>query len=311
VSQGYDYIVVGLGAVGSVVAASLARAGYRVAAVTRRGPPRCAPRALHVLGLGEAVLEACGWDAAQGLRARVLVYAVKAYQLPVAVEEAARAGLDAEAVVGLQNGLGSLELLEEAYGMGRVGQGLVYFGATRLGDTVRLASGGRVLLGCRRPPCARGVQVLAEALRGPVEGVYVGQVEPHRWMKLAVNAAINPVTVLAWAPNMVVARDPWARRLAEMLAREAAGMAEARGVPLPGDPVEEALRVAEATGGNCSSMLQDVAAGRETEIDYINGAVVREARLLGLEAPVNEATVAALKLAMPRLRGHSPPCMPR
>jgi len=309
-SSSYDYAVIGLGAVGSVVAVSLAQAGYRVAAVTRRGPPHCTPAMLRVLGLGEAKLNVCGWGAAHGLRPRVLIYAVKAHQLPAAIEDAVRAGLGAETVVGLQNGLGSLELLEETYGVEKTGQGLVYFGATRLGGTVRLASGGRVLLGCRRPPCARGLLELSEALRGPVEGVYVGYVEPYRWMKLAVNAAINPVTVLAWAPNRAAARDAWARRLAEMLAREAARVAEARGVALPGDPVGEVLRVAEATGDNCSSMLQDVAAGRETEIDYINGAIVREARLLGLEAPVNEAIVAAVRLAAPGLRGRPLPCGP-
>lgn len=306
-----DYLVAGLGAVGSAVAVALAGAGARVAAVTRRAGG-CRWRRVTVEGLGGAVIPVCGWRHAAGMEAGLLVYAVKAYQLPAAVEEAEAAGLRVEAVAGLQNGLGSLELLEEVYGAHRAGAGIVYFGATRLpGGTVRLSSGGRVLVGCRRPPCSPWLRRFADMLAGRIQGVYVGDVEPHRWLKLAVNAAVNPVTVLAWGPNRVVAEDPWARALAERLAGEAGRVAEEAGLRLPRDPVEAALAAAEATGDNCSSMLQDVAAGRETEIDYINGAVASTARRLGSAAPFNEAVAAAVRLAAPGLRGRRLPCQAR
>jgi 2-dehydropantoate 2-reductase len=305
-----DYLVVGLGAVGSVVAVALARAGAGVAAVTR-GRRGCRRETIRVEGLGEAELLVCGWsEAARRLRPWAAVYAVKAYQLPAALGEAARRGLLGRAGVALQNGLGSLELLEEAYGRDAAVQGLAYFGATRLGGGVRLAAPGRLVLGCRRPPCSPAAERLAADLSGPVRGEYVGWVEPHRWLKLAVNAAVNPVTVLAWAPNRVVAEDPWARRLATVLAEEVEAVARLAGIPLPEDPVEAALRVARATGDNCSSMLQDAAAGRETEVAYINGAVAAEARRRGSRAPVNEAVEAAVRLTAASLAGRPLPCGP-
>ena len=304
--------VVGPGAVGSVVAAVLASRGLRVYLVGReRGG--CRTGRLRVAGLGEATVARCGWGpGARGLRPGVVLYATKAYDLASAVEETLRAGWRPGLVVSLQNGLGGLELLEEAFGAERAAAGVVLFGAYRAGGSVVLAAPGRLLLGCRRPPCSPLLGWLADAFGtgGPVAAEYVGFIEPWRWLKLAVNAAINPVTVLAWAPNRVVAEDPWARGLAEALASEAGRVAGAAGVPLPRDPVEEALRVAEATGANCSSMLQDAAAGRPTEIAYINGAVAAAARRMGGRAPVNEAVEAAVRLVLPWVKGRELPCGP-
>jgi 2-dehydropantoate 2-reductase len=67
------------------------------------------------------------------------------------------------------------------------------------------------------------------------------------------------------------------------------------------DPLQTVMDVAKKTGANRSSMLQDFDRGRESEIDFINGAIVREAALLGVSVPVN-ATVTRLIRAMERLR---------
>jgi len=304
--------VVGPGAVGSVVAAVLATRGLRVYLVGRERAG-CREERLSVQGLGEALVTRCGWGpGASGLRPRVAIYATKAYDLAAAVEESLRAGWRPGLVLGLQNGLGSLELLEEVFGAERAAAGVVLFGAYRSRGSVVLAAAGRLLLGCRRPPCSPLLQELAGVIGGeaPVAAEYVGYIEPWRWLKLAVNAAVNPVTVLAWAPNRVVAEDPWARGLAAELAREVGGVARAAGVWLPRDPVEEVFRVAEATGSNCSSMLQDAAAGRPTEVAYINGAVAVAARRMGGRAPINEAVEAAVRLVLPWVKGRELPCAP-
>ncbi|KSW12494.1 hypothetical protein CF15_07170 [Pyrodictium occultum] len=307
-------VVGGCGAVGSVAAVALARAGARVAAVSRR-PGGCREEALEARGLGAARLPVCGWQGARRLRPRVVVYATKAYDLDGAVEASLRAGWSPELAVSMQNGLGSLELLEQAYGPGRAAAALAYYGATRLpgGCGARLAgSSRRVAVGCRARAggaCSPLARRLAELLSsGGLEAEYVGDVEPYRWEKLAVNAAVNPVTVLAWDRNRVVVENPWARGLAEALAREVGRVARAAGVEPASDPVEAALRVAEATGDNCSSMLEDVAAGRRTEIDYINGAVWRLGESHGVPAPANRAVHHAVRLLEPWLAGRRSPC---
>ncbi|ABM81346.1 ketopantoate reductase family protein [Hyperthermus butylicus] len=311
-SLNIDVVVVGCGAVGSTVALALARAGVQVAAVTRSGTDGCRWDMVLVEGLGFGELLVCGWTGAARLRPRLVVYAVKAYDLTSAVEDSLQAGWNPEAVVSLQNGLGSLELLSKTYGVDRAIGGVVYFGAVGVAPCrARLLGRGGLLLGCwaRGGSCSFWSHQLAEALTaGGLPSSHVGDVEPYRWLKLAVNAAINPVTVLAWSRNKVILENPDAGKLAAQLAREVALVAWRRGVELPGDPVEEVFRVARATGDNCSSMLQDVARRGRSEVDYINGSVAREAWRLGLRAPFNEAMWRAVRLLERWLAGRRLPC---
>jgi 2-dehydropantoate 2-reductase len=104
-------------------------------------------------------------------------------------------------------------------------------------------------------------------------------------MKLAVNAAINPLTALTRATNGDVAADPNLAQLAAYLASEAAAVAASLGIVLD-RPVERALEVARATGENRSSMLRDIELGRRTEIEAITGAVHDLGEKNGVNTPI-------------------------
>ena len=78
--------------------------------------------------------------------------------------------------------------------------------------------------------------------------------------------------------------------------QEAASVAAKKGIVLSDDPEELALRVVRDTAGNRSSMLQDVTRHKMTEIDVINGAIVREAKALGVEAPINKMLTSLVKV---------------
>ena len=115
------------------------------------------------------------------------------------------------------------------------------------------------------------------------------------WEKLAINAAINPVTALARVANGAVAEPPL-RVVAEAAAVEAAGVARAEGASLSDERAREAVvSVARATAQNRSSMHRDVARGRRTEVDAINGYVVERAADLGRSVPVNRTLAALLR----------------
>jgi 2-dehydropantoate 2-reductase len=108
------------------------------------------------------------------------------------------------------------------------------------------------------------------------------------WSKLVINAAINPLTALLRVPNGELLQRPTARSLMGELAREAAAVAEAQGIPLTfSDPVTAAEAVARRTARNHASMFQDVQRGAPTEIDAICGAIVRTGEKSGVPTPVN------------------------
>ena len=111
-----------------------------------------------------------------------------------------------------------------------------------------------------------------------------------------MNAGINALTaILRDRPNGRLLERPEALTLLEAAANEVASVARAKGIELPfPDAAAEARRVARATASNLSSMLQDVLRGAPTEIDAINGAVVREGARLGVPTPANETLLRLL-----------------
>jgi 2-dehydropantoate 2-reductase len=111
------------------------------------------------------------------------------------------------------------------------------------------------------------------------------------WEKLAVNAGINATTALARVENGALVDGP-AGAVAREAARETARVARAEGVDLADEAAVAAVeRVASATAVNRSSMLQDVEAGRRTEVDAIAGFVAGHAE----PTPVNETTARLLR----------------
>jgi 2-dehydropantoate 2-reductase len=166
-------------------------------------------------------------------------------------------------------------------------------GATVLGPgEVRLISGRVVLERDTRGRAGALARLLGSA---GVEAETTDALAPIAWTKLAANCAINPLTALHRVPNGFLPGDPRLRAELEGAAREVGAVAEARGIPLPGDVAQAAVDVCRATAGNRSSMLQDVERGAPTEIDALNGAVAREGRRLGVPTPVNDRLFAAVR----------------
>jgi 2-dehydropantoate 2-reductase len=301
-------IVVGCGAVGTVLAVALSLGGAEVVVASRRASG-CSQRRAEARGLGSSMVSVCGW-AHLPKEVDVMVFATKAYDLPSAVNAAKDLGLRPRLAVSVQNGLGSLELVEEAFdsaaGM------IIYFGSTGLSECSALYTGGRrVVAGCRRSCDEDALRELLDAIASAglsPEKVSRDEFEGERWLKLATNAAINPLTLIAWSRNGEIVRDERLRALASALADEVGRVARGLGIRLPEDPVEAALRTASDTSANCSSSVQDVAAGRRTELRYINGAVWEASLKLNFRASLNLFAYLAGEAASEWLKGRRSPC---
>jgi 2-dehydropantoate 2-reductase len=115
------------------------------------------------------------------------------------------------------------------------------------------------------------------------------------WNKLLTNVGINALTALTGLKNGKLLDFPETLRLMEALVSEAAEVARRKGVRIDKNPLEKVKAVAEATRENRSSMGQDFDFKRRTEIDAINGAVVREAAKLGISVPYNQIVTDLVK----------------
>jgi 2-dehydropantoate 2-reductase len=216
----------------------------------------------------------------------LLLVLVKAWQTGrVAREVPALTAWDGH-VLTLQNGLGNVEKLGPR----------ALLGVTEQGAT--LVAPGRVRPCGDGPTHIAGPESVAAVFRSA--GLDARAVDPARgaslaWGKLAVNAGINALSAVLNVPNGELVARTEARTLMEQAANEVAAVARAKGIELPfADAAAEARRVAAATAANLSSMLQDVLRGAPTEIDAINGAVVREGARLGVPTPANETLLRLL-----------------
>jgi 2-dehydropantoate 2-reductase len=117
------------------------------------------------------------------------------------------------------------------------------------------------------------------------------------WTKLMVNCAYNAISALAQMPYGRLAAQPAIRELQQAVVREVVAVAQAEGQPLPLDAALAAMeRIATAMPLQLSSTAQDLARGKPTEIDHLNGTVARRGAELGIATPVNQALHALVKL---------------
>jgi 2-dehydropantoate 2-reductase len=223
-------------------------------------------------------------------RADFALVLVKSYQTARAATWAAEIlALDGLAVT-LQNGLDNGPRLAAAVGAGRTAVGITTTGATLLGPgEARLAAVQPTFVGRNRDTARRVDQFVSLLNAGGLEAYTTDAITGRLWGKAVANAAINPLTALWRVPNGELLASCERRALLAALASEAAAVARASGVALPfDDPIAYVEGVCRATAANRSSMLQDVAAGRPTEIDSINGILIAEGARLGVPTPVNE-----------------------
>lgn len=190
----------------------------------------------------------------------------------------------------LQNGLGNIDLIRTEIGDQNVVAGTTAHGATMLGPgKMRHAGSGKTIIGELDGSLFQRIQMIAQVLRdAELETEISGNVLGLVWDKLLVNVGINALTGITGLHNGELLKHPEIEALLEAAVEEAAAVAKAKGIILDDqDPVAHTKQVCTATAVNKSSMLQDVLNHKQTEINMINGAIVREGMALGISTPVN------------------------
>ncbi|MCS7099907.1 MAG: 2-dehydropantoate 2-reductase [Sulfolobales archaeon] len=284
-------LVVGFGSIGSLIVYALNRVGIEPAVVSRSTPRG---RAIRTPGGSSVELraEVSTWDSL-GDRWDYVFVTTKAYDALDVVRRLR--GIDFKLAVFTQNGLKVLEVAEEVLGVDSVAQLVLNHGVfcnEELREFVWVG-GTRSYLGMKRRIRSE-LYELAKYLK-VLDVVVVDDIEPYRWLKLAVNASINALTAILGVPNGFLIKSAELVNVVKKVAGEVSEVARGLGVELPSDPVAEVLKVAEKTANNISSMLSDLRRCRKTEVDFINGAVVEFGRSLSIPTPYNELLYSLVK----------------
>lgn len=291
--------VMGGGAVGCYFGGMLARAELDVTLIGRPAHVQ----ALNADGLWfeglqfqEAVPLRASVDVAACAGADLILMCVKTPDTEAATREIAPHLAPEAIVLSLQNGVENASLIQGQCS-NPVAAAVVYVACAMSGPG-RLKHTGRGDLLIGGDVDAERLQWLAAQFeRASVPCKVSGNIEGELWGKLLINCAYNAISALGRARYHRLVALPESRGLMQGVISEVLAVAEASGVTMPpGDWSDIAIRLAEGMPQATSSTAQDLARGRKTEIDYLNGLMVRRGAALGVAVPLNGALYALTKL---------------
>ena len=299
-------VVVGAGAMGGSYGGMLARAGEDVSLIDARSDHVQAIRSdgLRISGaFGEHVVRLQAAEAPEDLEPAGGTWAdlVIVFTDTNATREAARAAarlLSAEGcAITFQNGIGNVETLQEELGAARV------LGGSSMCSAL-VEAPGHVVMTHRGPTSVgeldgrrtnRLQRVVGALERAGFEVLVKDDINARIWTKFIINSAINALCATTGLRLGEVGRLAEMDALQDRVLDEAFALVRAKEIPIEEAEVRAGIKRSCQLKFSRPSMLQHVEAGRRTEIDAINGALVRESHELGLAAPYNEALTALLK----------------
>ena len=295
--------VVGAGAMGSLFGALLAEAGNEVWLydVWLEHVQTINQAGLRIEWKGNirTVEIRATTDPQQIGRTELVIIFVKSSRTNLAAETALNLVGSDGCVMTLQNGMGNADVIAEFIEPERILAGTTSHGATLLGPgSIRHAGCGPTTIGTwsqTEDGLLRAGQFAEFFNRAGIKTESVADVRRVVWNKLLINIGINAITALTNIKNGQILDLEITRELSRIAVEEAISIARAENIQVDDDAVDRVFKVAEATAINRSSMGQDVDHRRRTEIAAINGFIVREAKRLGLQAPVNFALTALVE----------------
>jgi len=228
----------------------------------------------------------------------LVIVGVKSYDTKEAISRAAELIGENTTVLTLQNGIGNIEIISEVVGQDKVIGGVTNLGVTLLEwGKVRLAGKGETIIGRSDGRIPVQMRALREAFNSLGLNMRISRdINSILWSKLIINVGINALTAITRLANGRILEFDGSRRILQELVREATRIAKRKRIKLIyDDPVAKVEAVCEATSGNISSMLQDILRRKRTEIDFINGVIVRQGQELNIPTPFNAAVVDLVK----------------
>lgn len=230
--------------------------------------------------------------------ADLIIIAVKSYDTHAASVSIKRLISEKTSVITLQNGLGNVETIGEVVGEDKVIAAVTSQGATLLDvGHIRHAGKGETIIGKIDGRMTSSLRQIREVFKkAKFETRISRDIRGILWSKLIINVGINALTAITHLNNGRLIEFEGSRQILRDAVLEAVKVAKRKRIKLIyDDPLAKVEAVCSATATNVSSMLQDVLKKKRTEIDFINGVIVRQAKSLSIPSPVNSLLLDLVK----------------
>ena len=284
----------GAGAVGCYYGAMLGRAGLEVTLIARPQhveAVRSTGRRLQTSSSDEFIKLKASTEAEAVRGAQLVLFSVKSTDTEAAGKAMAPHLARDAAIVTLQNGVDNAERLAATLGR-EVIPAVVYVAVEMAGaGHVRHHGRGELVIGR-----ARASQAIVAAFAGAGVKVEISDnVMGALWAKLIVNSAYNALSAITQLPYGRLVQNGGVPAIMDDVVDECLAVAKAAGVHVPGDMHDAVRRIAQTMPGQYSSTAQDLARKKKTEIEHLNGFVVRKGEALGVRTPVNGVLLALVR----------------
>jgi 2-dehydropantoate 2-reductase len=293
--------VVGCGAVGSLFAAHLAKAGEAEVwayDVWKEHTDAMRANGLRLSGAADFTAQLNATSDPKSLpRCDYGIVATKAIHTGAAIAQVAHIFDENSAVCSVQNGVGNEEIIAEH--VKRVIRGTTFpAGHPIAPGHVGYDIAGDTWIGPFEPtstPMAKVEELAGLMTRAGMNTIALTDARGAQWTKLIFNAATNPVGALTLLHHGAATRFAPTGQLFDDLIAEGEAVAKKLGIALHGDPRALVQKGANAPGKHRASMLQDVIAKRQTEVDFMNGAIVQRGENIGVPTPLNRTMWELIK----------------
>ncbi len=296
-------VIVGPGAIGSLFAALLSKskAGHEVWILDKdpQRAKRLSSSGIKVEGVFDFKVKVKASSRPQDIgKADLIIIAVKSYDTESAVNSIPPLLKEETKVLTIQNGVGNLETITEVVSGERALGGVTSHGATLIKEAhIRHAGSGETVIGRPDGRIFGDLRSIANVFNeAKIKAKMSKDIKSVIWSKLIINVGINALATITRLRNGQLIKSERTKEILRQSVSEAVKVAKRKGIKLLyDDPLQKVESVCAATSSNICSMLQDINLKRPTEIDFINGAISRHGRSLGVKTPVNDMLFAIVK----------------
>ena len=295
-------VVVGPGAIGSLFAAYLAKSKEEIWLLDKSSQ-----RAAKLNECGISLEgSSASWQSKPKVTANpqdigqadLIIICVKSFDTKLAIEKIKPLLNQETKILTLQNGIGNVEIISELVGQERVIAGVTNEGATLIDiGKIRHAGRGETIIGAIDGKTPVALRTIREIFNKVGFNCKMSRdIKSLLWSKLIINVGINALSAITRLPNGKLIEYEGTKRILRDAVSEAARIAKRKRVKLIfDDPLAKVEAVCEGTQSNLSSMLQDVLRKKRTEVEFINGVIVRLACELGIDVPTNKFLLDLVK----------------
>ena len=292
-------VMLGAGAIGSLFGGYLARENDVTLVCRKDHADAVNAKGLAITGLSKATSRPKAVHSVAGLESpEILFLTVKAYDTAKAIGDIRKLKSSNTTLVSLQNGLGNLELLRDAFPDSAIVAGITSQAAIlRKPGTVEHTGISYTVVG----ECQEATKVAQLLNSAGLETTVSADIMAEIWYKAIVNSAINPVATLLGDKNRIISERQDLAPLVEAIVKEGAAVAASRGVALDrAEALAKVMKVARETADNVCSMRLDMENGRRTEIMQMNGAIASYGAEAGVPTPANDIMATLVRAMGPK-----------